>query len=106
MDSGIGLSYRPPRLYRLAVRYDNPMPESSISPSQDYEFGHFFLKIKWRKLIVYSTFWNKQYIETEVTFYKKTCFQILLTFDAERHLVPSGFATVVSGVYSSLDVNL
>jgi hypothetical protein len=27
-----GLSYRPARLHRLAGRYDNPMPESSISP--------------------------------------------------------------------------
>jgi hypothetical protein len=26
VDSGIGLSYRPARLHRLAGRYDNPMP--------------------------------------------------------------------------------
>ncbi len=33
VDSVIGLSYRPVRLYRLSGRYDNPMPESTISPS-------------------------------------------------------------------------
>jgi hypothetical protein len=30
----IGLSYRPVRLHRLAGRYNNPMTESTISPSQ------------------------------------------------------------------------
>ncbi len=30
--TGMGLSYRPARLHRLAGRYDNPMPESTISP--------------------------------------------------------------------------
>ncbi len=34
VDSGIGLSYRPAILYWLTGRYDNPMPESTISPSQ------------------------------------------------------------------------
>ncbi len=33
-DSGIGLSYRPASLCSLAGRYDNHMPESTISPSQ------------------------------------------------------------------------
>ncbi len=34
-DSGIGLSYRPvARLHKLACRYDNPMPESTISSSR------------------------------------------------------------------------
>jgi hypothetical protein len=33
VDSGIGLSHRPTRLHRLAGRYDNPMPESTISHS-------------------------------------------------------------------------
>ncbi len=28
-----GLSYRPARLHELAGRYDNPMPESTLSPS-------------------------------------------------------------------------
>ncbi len=32
--SGIGLSYRPARLQRLAGRYDKYMPESTLSPSQ------------------------------------------------------------------------
>ncbi len=31
VDSGIGLSYRSAKLHRLAGRYDNPMPESTIS---------------------------------------------------------------------------
>ncbi len=36
VDSGIGLSYRPATsLCSLTDRYDNPIPESSISPSQD-----------------------------------------------------------------------
>ncbi len=34
VDSFKELSYRPARLHRLAVRYDNPMPESTLSPSQ------------------------------------------------------------------------
>jgi hypothetical protein len=36
VESGIGLSYRPAcqLTYRLACRLDNPMPESSLSPSQ------------------------------------------------------------------------
>ncbi len=33
-NSGIGQSYWPVRLHRLAGRCDNPMPESTISPSQ------------------------------------------------------------------------
>jgi hypothetical protein len=32
VDSGIGLSYRPARLHRLAGRYDKPMLELTISP--------------------------------------------------------------------------
>ncbi len=34
VDSGIGLSYRPPRLHKLAGRYLNPMPESITSLCQ------------------------------------------------------------------------
>ncbi len=34
VNSGVGLSYRPARLRRLAGRYDNPMPESAIFHSQ------------------------------------------------------------------------
>ncbi len=34
VDSGIGLSCRPTRLHRLAGRYGNPMPASTISPIQ------------------------------------------------------------------------
>jgi hypothetical protein len=34
VDSGIRLSLRPASLCSLADRYDNPMPESTISPSQ------------------------------------------------------------------------
>jgi hypothetical protein len=34
VDSGIVLLYRPTSLCILAGRYDNPMPESSISPRQ------------------------------------------------------------------------
>jgi hypothetical protein len=36
---GIGLSHRPARVNMLAGRYGNPMPESTISPVGDYEFG-------------------------------------------------------------------
>jgi hypothetical protein len=32
VDSGMGCSYRPARLLRMAGQYDNPMPESTISP--------------------------------------------------------------------------
>jgi hypothetical protein len=34
VNSGKGLSYLPAKLHRLAGRYDNPMPKSTISPSQ------------------------------------------------------------------------
>jgi hypothetical protein len=30
VNSGMGLSYRPARLHRLAGRYENSMPESTI----------------------------------------------------------------------------
>jgi hypothetical protein len=40
VNSGIGLLYRPDRLRALAGRYDNPMPELTLSPqSGSYEFG-------------------------------------------------------------------
>ncbi len=40
-DSGIGLSYWPALLHGLAVQYDNPMPELTLSPqSEIYEFGY------------------------------------------------------------------
>jgi hypothetical protein len=32
VNSGIGLSYRPARIHGLAGRYDNPMPELTLSP--------------------------------------------------------------------------
>jgi hypothetical protein len=32
IDSGTRLSYRPARLHRLAGRYDNCIPESTIAP--------------------------------------------------------------------------
>jgi hypothetical protein len=32
MLASIGLSYQPARLHRLVRRYDNPMPESTLSP--------------------------------------------------------------------------
>ncbi len=35
VDSGKGLSYRPARIHRLAGRYDNPMPVSTLSPVRD-----------------------------------------------------------------------
>ncbi len=49
VDSGIGLSYRPATLHRLAGRYDNPMPAlqqsyagvNYIPPVRDYKFGHW-----------------------------------------------------------------
>ncbi len=34
VDFGIGLSYWPLSLGSLAGRYDNPMPELTLSPSQ------------------------------------------------------------------------
>ncbi len=34
VDFGIGLSYRPLSLGSLVGRYDNPMPELTLSPSQ------------------------------------------------------------------------
>ncbi len=41
VNFGIGLSYRPARLHGLAGRYDNPMPELTLSPqSEIYEFGY------------------------------------------------------------------
>jgi hypothetical protein len=41
VNSGIGLSYWPARRNRPAGRYDNPIPESTISPPvRDYIFGY------------------------------------------------------------------
>jgi hypothetical protein len=46
VDSGIGLSYRPVSLCSLSGRYDNTMPESTLSPQSktmnlafDIDFG-------------------------------------------------------------------
>ncbi len=39
VDSGIGFSYRPARLCRLAGRYDNPA-ESTLFPFRDHKFGY------------------------------------------------------------------
>jgi hypothetical protein len=42
VNSGIGLSYLPTSLCIVAGRYDNPMPESTLSlPVSDYEFGYW-----------------------------------------------------------------
>ncbi len=35
VNSGIGLLYRPARLHRLADRYDNSVPELTVSPVMD-----------------------------------------------------------------------
>jgi hypothetical protein len=35
VDSGIGMSYRPASLCSLAGRYDNRMPDSTLSPASD-----------------------------------------------------------------------
>jgi hypothetical protein len=40
LTHGIGLTFRPVRLHRLAGQYDNPMPLSTSSPVRDYEFGY------------------------------------------------------------------
>jgi hypothetical protein len=46
VDSDIGLSYRPASICSLPDRYDNPMPESTFSPStRDYEFGIVIYKL-------------------------------------------------------------
>jgi hypothetical protein len=50
IGSGVGLSYRPVRLHRLAWRYDNPMPESTLSPAQstvDRVLGFFSSRPHW-----------------------------------------------------------
>jgi hypothetical protein len=39
VNFGIGLSYLPVRLQRLAGRYENHLQELTISPIRDYEFG-------------------------------------------------------------------
>ncbi len=40
VDSGMRLWYWPASLFSLAGRYDNPMPELTLSPQvKDYEFG-------------------------------------------------------------------
>jgi hypothetical protein len=40
VNSGIGLSYRPAKLHRLAGRYDNPICRNQLYPTvRDYEFG-------------------------------------------------------------------
>jgi hypothetical protein len=42
VNSGIGFSYHPARLRRLASRYNNPMPESALYPLvRDYIFGYW-----------------------------------------------------------------
>jgi hypothetical protein len=50
VDSGIGLSYRPSSLCSILGRYDSPMPESTISPSQG-------LRI-WLQAVENISYWN------------------------------------------------
>ncbi len=44
VDSGIGLSYRPAGLHRLAGRYNNPMPVSTLSPNQGLRIWLLFVE--------------------------------------------------------------
>ncbi len=49
VDSGIELSYLSDRLHRHAGLYDNPMPESTLSPSQELRIrllGCCFLTVR------------------------------------------------------------
>ncbi len=42
VNSGIGLTYRPARLFSLVRRYKNPMPELTLFPLvRDHEFGNW-----------------------------------------------------------------
>ncbi len=46
VDSGIGLSYRPVRLHRLADLYNHPLCSSQLyAPVRDYEFGYLSLAL-------------------------------------------------------------
>jgi hypothetical protein len=49
VDSGRGLSDRAARVHRLAGRFDNPMPKSTISPSQRlriWRLVYFYIRFK------------------------------------------------------------
>ncbi len=42
VGSGIGFSYRPARLHRLAGRYDNLGRSQQYLPFRDFEFGYWY----------------------------------------------------------------
>jgi hypothetical protein len=50
VNSGIGLSYRPAMLHRLAGRYDNPMPVNYIpqSGTMNFDTGVKVIEVWWR----------------------------------------------------------
>ncbi len=49
VNSVIGLSYRPAKLHRLAGRYDRPMPELTLSPSQGSTNSATQIYSTWRR---------------------------------------------------------
>ncbi len=67
VDSGIALSYRPARLYWLAGRYDNPMPETTLSPPpRDYEFGYWYLyTVNWWETIGFEQLHELKVLSSE-----------------------------------------
>jgi len=86
-DSGIGLSYRSVRLDRLAGRCDNPMQESTISPSQGLriwlQLGEKVCEQMHLVSCVYRTFYNLHI----VLYHPKKLFPFSLLFSLDERNV-------------------
>ncbi len=69
VDSGKGLSYRPANLCSHAGRYDNPMPESTLSPRQG-----LWIWLLYAQLCTLTSYFS--YCRKVVTFFTLQCAKI------------------------------
>jgi hypothetical protein len=59
VNSGIGLSYQPASHVALSCLYDNPMPELTLSPSQEAiisatGYGYLYIQVPMNDLTTYK----------------------------------------------------
>jgi hypothetical protein len=100
VDYGIGLLYRPVRLHRLAGRYVNPMPQSTLSLSQGLRIWLLLFILQ-----LYPHLWHRRLI---VLFWPLPCslfsgfYEWLLLLDSGQTLYP---VFILSSWFSSKDAS-
>jgi hypothetical protein len=76
-----GLSYRPARLHGLAGRYDNPMPESTLSAQLGiYEFGFCKEWLSHAKKILILIYWQTGSQRQYAIYFYKLLKMLILNF--------------------------